>query len=483
MADPLLEVAGVSKSFWGIPALHQVSMSVQAGEIRAITGENGAGKSTLMKIIVGQERPDSGEVRFRGRAIAMIHQELLPFRDLSVAENIFMGQEPTRWLPGWVDRAERDRRARESLAQLGLDIDPRGRMGDLTVAEQQSVEIAKALARQADLLIMDEPTSALSDRESELLFGIILDLKRRGVAILYISHRMAEIFRLADTISVMRDGLHAAQVTAARTTEAWLIATMVGRAIDVSARREPCQPGEVALEVRGLGRPPRFEGVSFAIRRGEILGLAGLMGAGRTDVASAIFGLAPATEGSILIEGRQVPIGSPAAALAHGIGMVTEDRREFGFVPAMSIRENMTLSSLDRVSAGPFIRRRAEAAVAEEQIRKFDIRAAGAGQAVQFLSGGNQQKVALARVLLTDPDILILDEPTRGIDIGAKSEIYALIARLAAGGKAILLISSEMNAILTLSDRIVVMREGAAVGEFLPGATTPEEILRHAMPN
>jgi inositol transport system ATP-binding protein len=481
MAEPLLEVTNVSKAFWGIPALQDVSLSVQAGEIRAVTGENGAGKSTLMKLIAGQEHPDTGTIRFRGRAIAMIHQELLPFSELSVSENIFMGQEPVHWLPGWVDRGARDRQAADLLAQLGMAVDPRCRMGDLSVAEKQSVEIAKALARQADLLIMDEPTSALSERESEHLFRMILELKSRGVAILYISHRMPEIFRLADSITVMRDGRHVTTRPAAEVEEGGLIALMVGRTLDPAARRQPATLGEVVLEVRALGRPPRFRDISFVLRRGEIVGLAGLMGAGRTDVATAIFGLEPATQGTIHINGRTVSIGAPSTALANGIAMVTEDRREFGFIPAMSIRANLTLSSLGRVCTGPFILRSAEAALADRQIREFDVRAAGAEQAVQFLSGGNQQKVALARALLTEPDVLILDEPTRGIDVGAKAEIYALIARLAAAGKAILLISSEMNELLTLSDRVLVMRAGTLVGEVMPGAATPEEILRQAM--
>jgi inositol transport system ATP-binding protein len=484
MPDPLLEMSGVSKSFLGIPALHDVSFSVQAGEIQAVSGENGAGKSTLMKIVAGQEQPDAGQIRFRGRAIAMIHQELLPFPDLTVSENIFMGQEPTRWIPGWIDRPARDRQAAALLSQLGLTIDPRIPMRDLTVAEKQSVEIAKALARQADLLIMDEPTSALSGRESELLFRIIRDLKLRGVAILYISHRMQEIFRLADTITVMRDGRHVVTRPASDLDENRLIAMMVGRELDPAThRRSATTHQEVVLEVKALGHPPRFHDVSFTLRRGEILGLAGLMGAGRTDVAAAIFGLAPATQGTILVHGRAVSIGSPAGALANSIAMVTEDRRESGFVPGMSVQQNITLSSLRRLSFGPFIRRRAESIAAEEQIRRFDVRAAGPDQPVQFLSGGNQQKVALARALLTDPEILILDEPTRGIDIGAKAEIYALIHRLADAGKAILLISSEMNEIFALSDRILVMREGALAGEFVPGATNPEEIIRHAMPN
>jgi len=483
MPDPLLEVVEVSKSFWGIQALGGVNLKVPAGEIHAVTGENGAGKSTLMKIIAGYERPDSGRVEFRGRAIRMIHQELLPFPALTVAENIFMGQEPTHWLPGWIDKSARDRQAHEALAHLGLSIDPRRPMGQLTVAEQQSVEIAKALARQADLMIMDEPTSALSERESELLLGLILDLKRRGVAILYISHRMQEVFRIADVITVMRDGRTVITSPAAGMDEDRLIALMVGRAVNLRSAKEPSRPGEVVLEVRGVGRPPHFQDVSFCLRRGEVLGLAGLMGAGRSHVAAAIFGLAPVTAGAIFVRGRPVSVRSPATAFAHGIAMVTEDRKEFGFVPDMSVKENVTLSSLERFGWGPFIRPRAEALAADEQMLKFDVRAAGRDQAVKFLSGGNQQKVAIARALLSDPQILVLDEPTRGIDVGAKAEVHALIAGLARAGKAILLISSEMDEILALSDRILVMREGAAVTELQPAATSPEEILRYAMPS
>lgn len=482
MPEPLLEVCGVSKSFWGIRALSGVDLKVYRGEVHAVTGENGAGKSTLMKIVAGDEAPDSGTIRFSGRAIAMIHQELLPFPDLSVAENIVMGREPCRSIPGWVDKTRRNREAAEVLAQLGVDLDPRSRMGNLSLADQQSVEIAKALARGADLIIMDEPTSALSERESEALFRIISDLKSRGTAIVYISHRMQEIFRLAETITVMRDGRRIATGPAAEWSEERLIATMVGRSLNLSSIKADCAPGEVVLEVRGLGRPLRFQDVTFALHRGEILGLAGLVGAGRSDVAGAIFGLAPASRGTIFVRGRAIAVRSPAAALAHGIAMVTEDRKDFGFVPDMSVKENITLSSLARFGWGPFIASRAEALAADDQMRRFGIRAAGREQAVKFLSGGNQQKVAIARALLADPEILILDEPTRGIDIGAKTEIYAIIAGLAKAGKAILLISSEMNEVLSLSDRILVMREGTAVAELDPAATSPEEILRYAIP-
>jgi inositol transport system ATP-binding protein len=480
--DPLLEVEGLGKSFWGIQALDGARLTVRKGEVHAVTGENGAGKSTLMKIIAGSECADAGEVRFYGRGIAMIHQELLPFPDLTVAENICMGRESVRWLPGWLDKPAMNREARELMDRLGVPVDPSRRMRELTFAEQQSVEIAKALGRQADLIIMDEPTSALSARESERLFDLVLDLKRRGISIIYISHRLQEVFRLADTITVMRDGRHVATCPVAEIDEDQLIAMMVGRSLDPAVAAPECA-GEVILEVRGLAREGRFRDISFALRRGEILGMAGLVGAGRTDVAAAIFGLAPATAGEILIHGRPARIGSPADALARGIAMVSEDRKEFGFVPDMSIQENVTLSSLRRYCWGPLLRRRAEAEAADEQIRRFTVRAAGRNQPVKNLSGGNQQKVVLARALLTDPEVLILDEPTRGIDIGAKAEIYSLITRLAREGKAILLVSSEMNEILSLSSRILVMREGTVAAEVQPKNATPEEILRHAMPN
>ncbi len=480
--DPVLEVEGVAKSFWGIQALDGARLTVRKGEVHAVTGENGAGKSTLMKIIAGDERADAGEVRFHGRGIAMIHQELLPFPDLTVAENICMGREPVRWLPGWLDKPAMNREARELMGRLGVPVDPARRMRELTFAEQQSVEIAKALGRHADLIIMDEPTSALSARESERLFDLMLDLKRRGVSIIYISHRLQEVFRLADTVTVMRDGRHVATRPAAGLDENQLIAMMVGRSLDALAA-DPAEAGEVILEVRGLTREGRFRDVSFELRRGEILGMAGLVGAGRTDVASAIFGLAPATGGEILIRSRPARIGSPADALALGIAMVTEDRKEFGFVPDLSIQENVTLSSLRRYCWGPMLRPGAEAAAADEQIRRFSVRASGRNQPVKNLSGGNQQKVVLARALLTDPEVLILDEPTRGIDVGAKAEIYSLITRLAREGKAILLVSSEMNEILSLSSRILVMREGTVAAEVRPQNVTPEEILRYAMPN
>jgi len=476
----LLEAEGVSKFFGGIRALDRARLSVRRGEIHAVTGENGAGKSTLMRIIAGLEQADSGEVRFAGRGIAMIHQELMIFPDLSVAENICMGQEPVGWFPGWLDRGTMRREASELLARLGVAVDPASSMRDLSFAEQQSVEIARALARHADLIVMDEPTSSLSARESELLFALILDLKQRGVATVYVSHRMPEIFRLADTITVMRDGCHIATRPAAGLDEDRLVAMMVGRPLEKSAPVRDRAPGDVLLEVRGLTTPGRFENISFTVRRGEILGFAGLIGAGRSDVAAAIFGLVPAVHGEILVEGRPVRIESPDDAFSLGIAMVTEDRKKYGFIPQMTVRENLTLSSLRNTT---LVRRAREEGIADEQMRRFAVRAAGREQPLRNLSGGNQQKVVLARVLLADPEILILDEPTRGIDVAAKAEIYDLIRELACSGKAILLVSSEMNEILALSDRILIMREGRAAGEVRPRESSPEEILRRAMPN
>ena len=481
--DALLQVDGVSKSFWGIGVLDGIKLDVRPAEVHAVTGENGAGKSTLMKIIAGLERPDAGVVHFRGRGIAMIHQELQFFPDLTVAENIWMGHEPVRRLGGWLDKKAMLLDARELLSRLGVSVDPALPMRNLSVAEQQCVEIAKALARQADLIIMDEPTSALSAHEAESLFRIILDLKNRGVAIIYISHRLPEVLQLADRITVLRDGRLITTQPAVDLNEDRLIALMVGRELETRNPKTPAEPGEVILEVKNLTRPGAFRDVSFSLRRGEILGLAGLMGAGRSNVAAAIFGLAPATAGAIFVHGRPVRIQSPAHALAHGIAMVTEDRKEYGFVPNMSVEENITLSSLRRHCRGPFLDRRAAEAAANRQIAALDVRSAGRDQPVKHLSGGNQQKVVLARALLTDPEIVILDEPTRGIDIGAKHEMHALIARLAHEGKAILLVSSEMNEILALSHRILVLREGAAVAELAAAAATPDEILRHAMPN
>jgi ABC-type sugar transport system ATPase subunit len=444
----LLRVNNISKSFWGIQALGGVSLAVGAASVHALIGENGAGKSTLMRIVAGLERADAGEVRFSGRGVSMIHQELMPFPELSIAENIFMGHEPTRgWIPGWVDKDAMRRGARDIAG-----LDPDRRMGELSVAELQTVEIAKALARDADLFLMDEPTSALSARESEALFVRIADLKQRGKAIVYVTHNLDDVFRLADTVTVLRDGRHVATRATAEATAAELISLMVGRAVETRYQRQPAATDEVALEVLGK--------VTFRLHKGEILGLAGLMGAGRTEVAASIY------------------LKNPAAALARGIAMVTEDRKGDGLALDLPVRYNLTLASLK----GWLINGTRERALAREEVARFRIKTAGMDEPVRNLSGGNQQKVVLAKALLTRPRVLILDEPTRGIDVGAREEIYALIDKLAREGMAILLISSEMNELLQLADRILVMRQGVVVGEVRRGEATPDEILKMAMP-
>lgn len=487
---PILQIRNISKSYPGVQALRDVCMDVAAGTVHAVMGENGAGKSTLMHILIGLLAADAGEIRFKGHpiriknphdalrhGIAMIHQELLPFRNLSVAENIGMGREPTRWFPGWIDRAALARDATRMLARLGCPLAPNRKMIHLSVAEMQTVEIAKALAYDAALIIMDEPTSAISEREVEALFAVIRDLKQRGVTIIYISHKMEEVFRIADTITVLRDGQHIATHPTSALDARTLISLMVGRDLKPASTAR-ASSGQTALEIHRLTKPGRFRDISFTLRRGEILGLAGLMGAGRTDLVNAIYGLAPATSGEIRVHGRSVRISSPAAAITAGIGFVSEDRKGFGLVPRMSVQHNLTLSSL----RARWIDQCAECAVADEQIRAFAIKVSGRRQAVMNLSGGNQQKVVLAKALLTEPDILILDEPTRGIDIGAKTEIYALIHRLAGAGKAVLLVSSELPELLLLSDRLLVMREGVLTAEFVTRQTTQEEILKFAMP-
>jgi inositol transport system ATP-binding protein len=465
-------------------------LDVAAGSVHAVMGENGAGKSTLMKVLAGLQQPDSGEILFHNRplrlrsphdalriGIAMIHQELMPFRNLSVAENIAIGREPCRRFPGWIDRAAMHKEAATLLARLGATIDPARRMGDLGVAEMQTVEIVKALAHQASLIIMDEPTTALSTREANALFRVMEDLKNTGVAIIYISHKMDEIFRIADTITVVRDGRHIATQPATELDEAQLIRLMVGR--DPVARDSvPASFGGPALEVRNLDSPGKFRDISFRLRRGEILGLAGLMGAGRSEIAHAIYGLDPAAAGEIHVDGTPRRIASPADALAAGIALVSEDRKRHGFVPRMSVRENLTLSSMTQWR----IRHRAEEILVDEQIRTFSIKVSSRNQSVEKLSGGNQQKVVIAKALLNRPKVLILDEPTRGIDIGAKAEIHSIITRLARSGMAVLLISSELPELLALSDRLLVMCDGKLTAELDPLHTTEEEILSHAMP-
>ena len=490
----MLRALELRKDFGGLTVLHPTSIDFLPGEVHALMGENGAGKSTLMKIVAGLYRPDGGQVEWRERyaeftsphdalvaGIAMIHQELMPIPNLTVAENITLGSEPCSAI-GLIDRPAQLARAKELLGELESNINPTRMMRTLTVAQTQVVEIAKALGRQADVILMDEPTAALSDHEVAALFRAITRLKARGVAIVYTTHKMDEVFRLADRISVLRDGRLVGTAPAAELNPAKLITMMVGRELaDVfPVRHSPSD--EILLEVSGLTREPAYRDISFKVRRGEVVALAGLMGAGRTEVVSAIYGLQPATEGQIRLKGTPLTIRNPEDALAAGIGMVTEDRKGLGLIPALGVGQNITLSALRDYSRGPLVDHSAESAASETQMTEFAVKANSSSQPISQLSGGNQQKALLARCLLGAPDLIILDEPTRGIDIGAKAEIYALIQKLARAGKGILLVSSELPEVLSLAHRIVVLRRGCVSATLDAASTDQETVLRHAMP-
>ena len=494
ISEPILQITHLSKSFGGIKALDDVQLTLHRGEVLALMGENGAGKSTLMKILMGLESADSGEIIFEGephksrdvkealkKGISMIHQELLVVPELTVAENIFLGRETTRRFLGWVDDYSLYQKTEVLLAELGVPLDARARMKYLSVAEMQMVEIAKAISNEARVIIMDEPTSALSDQEVATLFRIIKDLKAKGVAIVYISHKMEEIAQIADTITVLRDGRYIATRPAAELNRNALITLMVGREIDSLFPPATAQRGEVILSVRNLSSPGRFHDISFDIRAGEVLGLAGLMGAGRTEIARAIFGLDPFSAGEVLVKGEGATIRSPEDAIRYGIGYVSEDRKGWGCVPGMSVQHTMTLSSLADHVRGGFIDTKSEQNAAHRMVSDLHIKTAGLGQDVMLLSGGNQQKVVIGKVLLAEPEIIMLDEPTRGIDIGAKHEIYKLIRQLTERGIAVLLISSELPEIMGLCDRVVVLSQGTQAAVLSQEEISQETIMHFAL--
>jgi ABC-type sugar transport system ATPase subunit len=483
---------GISKSFPGVQALRDVRFEVCAGEVHALVGENGAGKSTLIRILGGVHQRDAGTIVLRGRpveipsplaarqlGISIIHQELQQISALSVAENLFLGREPRR-RGGLIDWPAMHRRAEALLRELGMPIDPRRRLGTLTVAEQQLVEIAKALSVEADLVIMDEPTAALTVEETERLFRFIRELRRRGVGIVYITHRLDELFSIADRVTVLRDGQYVATRPVAGLTMDELIRLMVGRQLTEKFPKESVPAGPPVLEARGLTARGRFADVSFTVRRGEILGIAGLIGSGKEAVARAIFGAIPLDAGEILVEGRPVAVPSPAAAIAHGIGLVTEDRKRLGLVLSRSVAENITLPILPALSTAGVVRRREEAARVAQAVRELDMAVAHPRQIARTLSGGTQQKVVVAKWLQTEAKVLLLVEPTRGIDVGAKVEMYRLMVDLARRGVGLVMISSELPEILGMSDRILVMREGRVAAEFPRGAATQEAILAAA---
>lgn len=476
---PVLEIRHVSKSFPGVRALDDVHFDVMPGEIHALLGENGAGKSTLIKIISGVYRPDQGSVSVLGvekkfqspleaqaAGIATIYQELLLFPALSVAENIFMGHPPrTRF--GAVDWPTMRQKTAELLQSLDIhDLEPGEIVGSLSIGNRQRVEIAKALSRDARILIMDEPTAALTEADVERLFDIVRKLRERGVGIIYISHRLEEVFELADRVTVLRDGGYVGTKPVAEIDKDTLISMMVGRTIDVLFPKTAAELGDVVLSVDGLDRPPFTKDVSFSIRAGEIVGLAGLVGSGRSELAQAIFGVSPADRGAILLDGKKIDVASPRHAKELGIAYVPEDRGTQGLIRPMTLRENVSLAVLQHLSRASFIDRGNERALATDAIKQFGIRTSSAEQVVNKLSGGNQQKAVIAKWLATKPKLLIMDEPTRGVDVGAKAEIHRLMGELVEQGLAILMISSELPEIMGMSDRILVMREGRLVAEF-----------------
>lgn len=491
---PILELRNVNKSFPGVRALDNVSFDVFPGEVHALLGENGAGKSTLIKIISGVYKPDDGslnvqakDVRFQSpleaqdAGIATIYQELLLFPALTVAENIFMGHPPRNRFGG-VDWSTMRRRAADLLTSLDIrDLEPTEIVGALSIGNRQRVEIAKALSRDARLLIMDEPTAALTEADVERLFDIVRKLRERNVGIVYISHRLDEVFELADRVTVLRDGGYIGTKPVAETSRDDLISMMVGRTIDALFPKKKVGLGDVVLKVERLDRRPLTKDVSFSIRSGEIVSLAGLVGSGRSELAQAIFGVTPADAGAVFLTGQKVDIKSPRDAKALGIAYVPEDRGLQGLIRPMNLRENISMAVLERLANANVIKRGEERKLAEDAIQQFGIRASGTEQITNKLSGGNQQKVVIAKWLATNPRLLIMDEPTRGVDVGAKAEIHRLMGELVERGLAILMISSELPEIMGMSDRILVMREGSLVAEFERDETDQEKIAAAMM--
>ena len=491
-AQPLLRLAGICKGFGGVSVLDGVDLDVWSGEVHALCGENGAGKSTLMKVMSGIHPPDAGSILWRGEpvvfdgpkaaqahGVAMIHQELNLVPHLSVAENIFLAREPRRGL--FIDRRRQRADAQACLARLGVAIHPDQAVHTLSVAQQQMVEIAKALSMDATVLIMDEPTSSLTESETAQLFEVIRELKRAGVGIVYISHRLDELAQIVDRVTVLRDGRQVGSGAFADTSVDEIVARMVGRALAQQfppPRRRPTQ--EVLLEVRGLQRKQVFGPLSFELKRGEILGFAGLVGAGRTEVARALFGADPKDGGSIVLDGTPVELRSPIDAIRHGIAYVSEDRKAHGLALKMTVAENLTLANLRALCRHGFIRFGAERDTARHYIDTLAIRTRGPQQPVRLLSGGNQQKVVIAKWLFRQARVIVFDEPTRGIDVGAKAAIYELMDRLAAEGVGVILISSELPEILGLTDRVAVFHEGRLAKLLTTRDTSQEEIMHHA---
>ncbi len=490
MRSPLLEATGLTKSFSGVVAVDRLDLTIDEGEIVALVGENGAGKSTMIKMVSGQYVPDAGELRLGGQpvvfrgpldaraaGVSVIHQELQLVPQMTVAENVVLGRWPTS--RGGVDFDRARKIAAEVLPTIGFNLSVDTPVEQLSTGQQQLVEIGRALAFRSRLLILDEPTASLSNSEAERLMALVLELKARGLGILYVSHRMEEVFRLADRITVVRDGKLVGTRARSELDHDKVVAMMVGdqRSLQVVRSRTP---GETLLKTRSLGRHGVFSDISIEVRRGEVVGLAGLVGAGRTDVARCLFGVETPDEGTIEVDGRAVTIATPRDAIARGFALVPEDRKSQGLVLIASVADNLTLSAFPKVSRGGVVSRRAEDGLVASYVKKLGIRLPSARHAVETLSGGNQQKVVLARWLATDPRLMILDEPTRGVDIGAKAEIHRVIEMLVTEGLGVLLISSELPELMAMSDRVYVMRAGRIEAELSGTDINEQTIMRYA---
>ena len=484
---------GISKSFDGNSVLNNVQFSVKKGEIHALMGENGAGKSTLMKILTGIYARDTGEVKVRGKlvdfknpkeaehaGIAVIHQELNILPDLTVAENLFLGNEKTFGKSGILKTKEMNKKAKMILGELGLDVDVKTIARELSVGKQQIIEIAKAMSSNAEVIVMDEPTAALTEREIVSLFETIRALQSNGVSFVYISHRMEEIFALCDRITILRDGNYVGVKEIKETSFDEIVQMMVGRELGERFPERNATIGDVKLTASGLTRNGYFEDISFELRKGEVLGIAGLMGAGRTEVAQSLFGYKKLQKGTILLNGKPVKISSPLQAKKLGFGYVTEDRKSEGLIVDFSVKDNLSLTNFNKVSSNGIIKANEEKALYETMVKRLGVRTSGPNQAAKSLSGGNQQKVVIAKWLGIEPNVLILDEPTRGVDVGAKKEIYSIINELAEKGVAILMISSELPEIIGMADRVLVMHEGTLTAELQKDEMTQERIMHYA---
>ncbi len=491
----ILEMRNIFKSFGGVNALRDVSFQCRPGTVHALVGENGAGKSTLIKILAGALLPDSGEIFFKGQkhqsfstrkalnsGISVIYQELALVSQMTVAENIFLGREPRKYF-GIVDKKRLKIEAKKLLKQLGFEVDMDMEVGDMTVAYQQMVEIAKALSKNADLIIMDEPSAILAGHELDQLFLIIESLKKRGVTIIYISHRLEEVFRIANEVTILKDGQLVGTKPIKDLSRGELVKMMVGRTLEEVFPVSFNQLGNPVLQVEEISTKTILNQVSFNLREGEILGVAGMVGSGRTELARAIFGADPLTSGTIKIKGQDVVFKNPADAIRSKISLVPEDRKYHGLFTKLSILNNITLPILSKISRWGFTDKKKENEIVERERQIHSIDMTSGNQEVQYLSGGNQQKVVLSKSLQTIPEVIIMDEPTRGVDVGAKFEIYQLIRQLNKDGIAILMISSELPEILGLSDRILVMREGKIVAELTPNETNEEMIIEFATTN